>query len=136
MKYFVSVDSAARSVGADETALALTQTTADAEIVRTGSRGLYWLEPLIEVEHQSRRIGFGPVAADEAAAVVAAVVSGESANHDRYVGDVDRLLHDQGQRRLTFARCGVVEPGNWDEYISHGGTAGLRRALGQGSQAI
>lgn len=136
MKYYVSKDSSAVSVGAAETAAALRDATPDASIVRTGSRGLYWLEPLVEIDWNGRRVGLGPVAADQAPSVVAAVANNEPANHPAYVGDIDALLRDQGQRRLTFARCGVIDPVDWDDYIAHGGSAGLRRALDQSGQDI
>src|SRR5690625_3440632 len=108
MKFFIPMDSAAVSVGAAETAAAVRHAAPDATIVRTGSRGLYWLEPLVEIEQGSRRVGFGPVAVDEAASVVAAIEAGTPSEHPRYIGPVDDVLREQGQRRLTFARCGVI----------------------------
>ncbi|MDA3919355.1 MAG: SLBB domain-containing protein [Salinisphaera sp.] len=136
MKYYVSKDSAAVSVGAAETAAALDRVAPDATLVRTGSRGLYWLEPLVEVEQDGHRIGFGPLASSEVESVVTAIQAGTSSAHPRYVGDIDELLRSQGQRRLTFARCGVIDPTDWDDFVAHGGSAGLRMALEQDGQTI
>jgi len=136
MKYYVSQDSAAVSIGADDTAHALAKASPDAQIVRTGSRGFYWLEPLVEIEHEGRRIGFGPVEAGDVTALVSAVASGEFAFNDQYVGDIDSMLREQGQRRMTFARCGVIAPTDWAAFVAHGGSAGLRAALANSGQAI
>ncbi|NNC22614.1 formate dehydrogenase [Salinisphaera sp. USBA-960] len=135
MTYFIARDSAALSIGAEQTADALTSAAPDADIVRTGSRGLYWLEPLVEIEHAGRRVGFGPVDAGDVDDVVHAVANGTQEQHPRFVGRIDQLLREQGQQRLTFARCGVIAPTDFDAFVQHGGTAGLRAALAQSGQA-
>ena len=66
-RIFVPRDAAARAVGADKVAAAILDEarrhSLGVEIVRTGSRGLFWLEPMIEVETPGGRIAFGPVTA-------------------------------------------------------------------------
>jgi formate dehydrogenase iron-sulfur subunit len=136
MNVYIAKDSAAVSIGANETAQALAEHSVEIDIVRTGSRGFYWLEPMVEIEHEGRRIGFGPIEPADAASLVAALASGELASHPRYLGDIDYLLREQGQRRLTFARCGVIAPTDWDAFVAHGGSAGLRAALDNSGQAI
>lgn len=133
MRIFVPADSTAVSIGADEVAAALR--SAGLDVVRTGSRGLYWLEPLVEVESGGRRIGYGPIQANDAGTLVEALQA-ESRDDPRCVGDVDELLASQGQQRLTLGRTGRVVPGDWDDYVAHGGTAGLRAALAMEPQAI
>ena len=59
-RVFVPRDAAALAVGADDVAAALAP---HADVVRTGSRGLFWLEPMIEVETPAGRIAYGPVEA-------------------------------------------------------------------------
>ncbi len=63
LKIFVPVDAAARGVGADETARAIAaeaqRRQIDIEIIRNGSRGLLWLEPLVEVEVAGQRMPTG-----------------------------------------------------------------------------
>ncbi|ERJ18065.1 NADH ubiquinone oxidoreductase chain F protein [Salinisphaera shabanensis E1L3A] len=138
MKLFIPADSAAVSIGANETAAAFAHQSAlaDAEIVRTGSRGFYWLEPMVEIEREGRRIGFGPIEADDVPELARLLAGDEYQSHPRCVGDIDQLLRDQGQRRFTFARCGVIEPTDWTAFVAHGGSAGLRAALDNSGQAI
>jgi formate dehydrogenase iron-sulfur subunit len=130
MKIFVPRDSAAKSVGADEVASAI---AAEAEkrgqavtIVRTGSRGLFWLEPLVEVEGQGGRQGFGPLSAAD----VPALFDAKFAGGDKALGLVEEIPFLAKQERLTFARCGIIDPVNVDDYRAHGGYEGLTKALG------
>ncbi|MDZ4374256.1 MAG: NADH-ubiquinone oxidoreductase-F iron-sulfur binding region domain-containing protein [Phenylobacterium sp.] len=101
MRVFVPRDSAALAVGADAVAHAFA--VAGCDVVRTGSRGLYWLEPLVEVETSEGRRAFGPVAPAD----VPAILAGES---PLALGDIESHPWLAGQTRLTFERCGVVDP--------------------------
>jgi formate dehydrogenase iron-sulfur subunit len=103
MKIYVPMDSAAKALGAEEVAEALRAAAPGAEIVRTGSRGMIWLEPLVEVERDGVRHGYGPAAPEDAAAIVA----GDS---DKALGPVEDLDWMKRQTRLTFARVGVIDP--------------------------
>jgi formate dehydrogenase iron-sulfur subunit len=124
IRLFVPRDSAARSVGADEVAALLER--AGAEVVRTGSRGMLWLEPLVEVETDAGRVGYGPVAPEDVDGLVAAGLLDGTAPG---LGLVEELDWMRRQQRLTFARVGVVDPLSADEHEAHGGLAGLRAAL-------
>jgi len=118
---YVPRDSAARSVGADEVALAFARR--DVRVIRNGSRGLLWLEPLVEVETPQGRIGYGPV--------TPADVDGlplDGGDHPLRLGVVDELPWLAGQQRITFARVGVTDPLSPADYLAHGGMRGLRRA--------
>ena len=131
MKIFVPADAAAVAVGADDVAAALARAMPDdTTIVRTGSRGLFWLEPLIEIERDGQRIGFGPIAAADVLALVDALTG--SGGHPSALGPVDQLVFLQSQTRLSFARCGIIDPLSLEDYERHGGLAGLRRALAIG----
>jgi formate dehydrogenase iron-sulfur subunit len=138
MRLFVPGDAGAAAVGADDVALALQQAAAmrgiAMEIVRTGSRGLYWLEPMVEVATPQGRIAFGPVGATEAAAVLDAIAS--DGPHPLRLGAADEIPWLKRQTRLTFARCGVVDPRSVQDYREHGGYRGLERALSLTSDAI
>jgi formate dehydrogenase iron-sulfur subunit len=129
---YVPRDSAARSVGADEVAAAVLDAAArrgqSVRLVRNGSRGLLWLEPLIEVATPEGRIGYGPVTASDIDGMVAAGLFA-GGHHPACVGLVDDLPWLATQNRVTFARVGVTDPLSPDEYVRHGGLAGLRRAL-------
>ena len=108
---YVPCDSAATSVGADEVAAALVR-AADREkrpirLIRNGSRGMLWLEPLVEVVTPNGRVGYGPVAPAEVDGLVAAGMF-DAADHPSRVGVVDDLPWLATQNRVTFARVGVT----------------------------
>jgi formate dehydrogenase iron-sulfur subunit len=125
-------DSSARSVGADEVAAAIVAEAVtrgrDVRLVRNGSRGLLWLEPLVEVTTPAGRVAYGPVTpADVTALFDAGFLDGGA--HPLAHGPSDGIGWLADQRRLTFARVGIVDPLSPDDYEAHGGLAGLRRAL-------
>jgi formate dehydrogenase iron-sulfur subunit len=133
---YVPADSAARSVGADDVAARLAAALPDGgRMVRTGSRGALWLEPLVEVAGADGvRHGFGPVTCEDVQRLLEAglldPVAGPGAVDDPLaLGPVDDLPWLRGQTRLAFARAGVVDPLSTPDYEAHGGMAGLRRAL-------
>ncbi|MEV7346492.1 NADH-ubiquinone oxidoreductase-F iron-sulfur binding region domain-containing protein [Streptomyces sp. NPDC093544] len=131
-KVYVPRDSAARSVGADEVAdalqLAAVGADFDIEIVRNGSRGMLWLEPLVEVVTPQGRVGYGPVAPADLEGLLAAGML-DGADHPLRLGLVDELPWLARQNRVTFARIGVTDPLSTEDYVAHGGLAGLRAAL-------
>ncbi|WP_163143513.1 formate dehydrogenase, partial [Arhodomonas sp. KWT] len=135
MSVYVPRDSTAVSIGADEVAAAIAAADPALSPLRTGSRGLYALEPLVEVDHEGRRIGFGPVTAADMPGLVEALRH-PGAGHPLRIGDIDALIADQGQNRFTCRRLGRVVPDDWDDFVAHGGTRGLRRALDMGRQSI
>ncbi len=132
IRVFVSRDAAALALGADETAAALKAAAGaadqDIQIVRVGSRGMVWLEPLVEIEVAGERIGYGPVEADAVPALVEAGLF-KGAPHALRLGAVDKLPFIAKQERLTFSRVGIIDPIDLDQYVAHGGYQGLKRAL-------
>lgn len=137
MRIYVPRDSAARSIGADDVAAAIARIAIeqhiDMELVRNGSRGAMWLEPLVEVDTASGRVGYGPVSAADVAGVVQAIVTG-STDHPLCVGLVDTLPWFATQQRVTFARVGIIDPLDLDAYRALGGLQGLARALEIGAE--
>jgi formate dehydrogenase iron-sulfur subunit len=120
-------DAAARAAGADAVARRLAG-RAGVEVVRTGSRGLLWLEPMIEVATPAGPVAYGPVSADAVDDLLAAgMLSG--ADHPLRLGDPDQHPWLARQTRVTFGRVGRVDPRSVADYEAHGGLAGLRRAL-------
>lgn len=131
-KIFVPCDAAALSVGADDTAAAIVEAAArrniNVEMVRNGSRGMLWLEPLVEVETPSGRIAYGPVSPDDVDGLFDAdFLSGGA--HKLAHGKTEEIGYFAKQQRLTFSRCGIIDPLDLQDYETHGGLAGLRRAL-------
>lgn len=139
IKIFIPGDAGAVAVGADTVASAIAAATSASglavEIIRTGSRGLYWLEPMIEVATPAGRIAYGPVTAAEVDGLVSSGLLNGGA-HPLRLGDPDEIPWLRRQTRLTFARCGVIDPRSIHDYRQHGGTAGLTRALSLGSKKI
>lgn len=143
-RIFVPGDSAAVSVGADAVARAVVREIAarglDATLVRNGSRGMFWLEPLLEVETARGRIAYGPVTAGEVAGLFEAGLldpaMAEGAAHPLRLGPTEEIAWLKRQERLTFARCGVTDPLSIDDYVKHGGYRGLAKALGMSGEEI
>ncbi|MHA1547960.1 MAG: formate dehydrogenase beta subunit [Alphaproteobacteria bacterium] len=126
---WVPRDSAARSVGADAVAAALAAAGEGAMTVkRNGSRGMFWLEPLLEVETAAGRLAYGPVTPGDVAALVAARLF-DGGDHPLRLGLVDDIPYLARQDRRTFARAGVADPLDLSAFTAAGGLVGLRKAL-------
>ena len=138
-RIFISRDSGALCVGAEEVATALAKAAGlrglAVDIVRTGSRGLYWLEPLVEVATSDGRIGYGPVAVGDVESLLDAPLL-EGGEHPLRLGLVEDLPWLKRQTRLTFARCGIVDPRSLPDYRAHGGYQGLEKALAMAPEVI
>ena len=114
--------------------VALKKRSIDAEFVHTGSRGLYWLEPMIEVATPQGRVAYGPVAVSEVEGLLdAGLLDGKP--HKLCLGKPEELPFLKRQSRLTFARCGIVDRNSIDDYRALGGWAGLEKALSVGPAA-
>ena len=131
MKIYLPKDAAARACGAETVAAALS--AAGLSATRTGSRGMLWLEPLLEVEKDGVRHGFGPLSADDIPDLVAA---GFPEDHPKAIGPVDAHPYLKGQTRLVFARCGLADPLDLPAYEALGGLKGLRAALAMEQGAL
>jgi formate dehydrogenase iron-sulfur subunit len=127
MKIFVPLDSVAVALGADALVAAIQAEAArrgvSVEVVRNGSRGMVWLEPLVEVETGAGRVGFGPMAVADVPGLF-----GDLSAHPKSIGLVEDHPWMKGQTRLTFARVGVIDPLSLEDYRAHGGLKGLERA--------
>jgi formate dehydrogenase iron-sulfur subunit len=138
-RVYVPRDSGALSLGATEVALAIRAESnsrgATVTIVRNGSRGMSWLEPLLEVETPEGRIAYGPVSpADVPGLFDAGFLSGGA--HPLAQGLTEDIPYLKHQDRLTFARVGVTDPRSLEDYLAHDGYNGLRRALALSGAAI
>ena len=135
MKIYLPLDAAAKALGADDVALAIVAEAARrgvaVELVRNGSRGMVWLEPLVEVVTDAGRMAFGPMDAGDVAGLF-----GDLTAHPKALGLTDDLAWMRGQTRLTFARVGVIDPLSVVDYRDHGGLVGLQKALAMGPEAI
>ncbi|MGN0934128.1 formate dehydrogenase beta subunit [Falsigemmobacter intermedius] len=134
MKIYLPLDSFAVACGADLIAETLRAEAARRgvalQLIRNGSRGMAWLEPLAELEIDGVRHGFGPLEPGDVAGLFDAPQS-----HPKAIGPVEAHPFWAGQTRLTFARVGVIDPLSLEDYEAHGGLSGLRRALGMSRDA-
>lgn len=129
---YIPKDSGALAMGAEKVAKAIEaelKTRGEtARIVRTGSRGLYWLEPMVEVLTEKGRVAYGPVKAKDVRSLFdAGFLSGDQ--HHLWLGRPETIPFLAKQTRLTFARCGITDPLSLADYEAHGGLVGLRKAL-------
>ncbi|MDO8392613.1 MAG: NADH-ubiquinone oxidoreductase-F iron-sulfur binding region domain-containing protein [Actinomycetota bacterium] len=131
---YVPCDASARAEGADHVAAALAATPG-MHVVRTGSRGMAWLEPLIEVATAHGRVAYGPVSVTEVPGLLAAGLL-EGGAHELCLGPVDELPWMKAQQRVTFGRVGVIDPRSADDYLAHGGMVGLQRAISMSPAAV
>jgi formate dehydrogenase iron-sulfur subunit len=138
LRLFIPCDAGAIAVGADDIAAAIAASAARqkvaVEIVRTGSRGLYWLEPMVEVETPVGRVAYGPVTPADADSLIMSAIA--DAPHQLKLGLTEQIPFLKRQTRLTFARCGVVDPRSVEDYYANSGYKGLERALALGPDAI
>ncbi|MBP9951981.1 MAG: formate dehydrogenase, partial [Cypionkella sp.] len=129
MKIYLPLDAAAKALGADEIASAIhaqaTKRGVKVDLIRNGSRGMVFLEPLVEVVTAAGRMAFGPMTQKDVAGLF-----DDLARHPKALGLIDDLPWMKAQTRLTFARCGVIDALSLEDYQAHGGLSGLRRALG------
>ena len=139
VKVFVPRDSAALAVGADEVAAALQQEAAArgsaVVVVRNSSRGMFWLETLVEVETPNGRVAYGPVEPQDVSALLDAGML-QGAAHPLCLGLTQNIPYLAKQERLTFARMGVTAPLSLHDYETHEGWVGLKRALTLDGAAI
>jgi formate dehydrogenase iron-sulfur subunit len=130
---YVPADATAVALGADEVALAIQaeadRTKTDIKIIRNGSRGLFWLEPMVEVATPQGRIAYGPVGEDDIASLFQGGFLQGAAHHPLHLGKPEDHPYLRNQERLTFARCGLIDPLSIEDYIAHGGYHGLANAL-------
>lgn len=129
---YVSSDSSAVSLGADRVAAKLVQEAAqrgiDINLVRNGSRGMYWLEPLVEVEVNKERVAYGPVQVSDVPGLLdGGLIYGRK--HELALGATKEIPYFKKQQRLTFARVGITDPISLEDYVAHDGYRGLENAL-------
>ncbi|NOR36025.1 MAG: formate dehydrogenase [Woeseiaceae bacterium] len=138
-RVYVPRETAAVSVGADDVAIAIArcakENSESIELVRNGSWGATWLEPLVEVLVDDKRIAYGNVAAGDVPALFDAgfLRGGENKNRLGAINEIPYLIN---QDRWTFWRCGLVEPLNIDDFRAHQGFKAFEKAVGMGAEAV
>ncbi len=139
IRVYVPKDSAARSVGADRVVQAIAQQAKarhlELDLIRNGSRGMFWLEPLVEVETPAGRTAYGPVTLSD---VEGLFDSGflEGKEHRLSLGLTELIPYLAGQKRITFAKMGHIDPLSTQDYLANGGLSGLKAALTMSPEEI
>ncbi len=132
LRIYVPGDAVAIACGADEIAGAIEASAARRglriQIVRNGSRGMHWLEPMLEVATGNGRIAYGPVELGDVETILDAMIA-SGGGHKLRIGVPEDHPFLKKQTRLTFARCGIVDPRSLDDYKAHSGYKGLAKAL-------
>jgi len=139
VRVYIPCDSGARSLGADAVSKAVSAEAnrrgLPVEVVRTGSRGLYWLEPMVEVEKSGERTAYGPVTVAEVAGLFESDFL-RGGNHRLLLGAPREIPYLKQQERLTFARIGITDPLSMDDYTEYGGYRALDHALALSPEQI
>ena len=137
-RIYVPADSAALALDADALSAAIVAEAGrlgtPVEIVRNGSHGMHWLEPLVEVQTATGRVGYGPVTVADVPGLFAAGWI-EGGGHALRIGDPLQHPFMARQTRWTFVRCGIIDPLSWDDFVAQGGGQGLARARELGATA-
>ncbi len=137
---FIPRDTTALAMGADQLAAEIAaEAQARGEqvnIVRNGSRGMFWLEPLVEVATTEGRIAYGPVECSDIDSLFEQNFLRGAQTHPLCQGLTEEIPYLKKQQRLTFARAGITDPVSLEDYQQHSGFEGLRKALTLTPQAI
>lgn len=139
LRVYVPRDTTTQSLGGERVTAAIKNASAarglDVEIVRNGSRGLFWLEPMVEVETMDGRTAYGPVTESDVEGLIKADFF-NGGEHPLALGNPEEIPYLKQQQRLTFARAGIIDPISIADYKSHGGFVGLEAALNLSAQAV
>jgi formate dehydrogenase iron-sulfur subunit len=137
---YIPSDTTAKSLGSDRIANLVADCahncSLELTIKRNGTRGLYWLEPLIEVDTPEGRVGYGPVDEADLESLFEAQFWTGPTDHPLCVGLVEEIPFLKQQQRLTFSRLGVTAPTSLEDYKEHDGYKGLAHAIQQEPQTI
>jgi len=132
-------EATSRSFGTDKVAAAIAgeahRRGIDVSIKRTGSRGAFFLEPLVEIDLPGGRVGYAGIGEEDVPGLFdAGFLQGGS--HEKCIDDPALHPFFAAQKRLTFARCGEIDPRSLSDYVATGGLRGLRRALSRSGEQV
>jgi formate dehydrogenase iron-sulfur subunit len=137
---YLPCDTTANAKGANQIASLIEQiaekNSININIVRNSSRGLYWLEPLIEIDSPLGRIGFGPVMEADVEELFKQQFYQDKQQHPLCLGLIEEIPFLKNQQRLTFSRAGKTNPLSLDDYKNHNGFKGLEKSLTMTAQQI
>jgi len=139
-KVYIPRDTTSLAMGAEQLVAEIAAEAANrgesVEIIRNGSRGMFWLEPLVEVETDQGRIAYGPVECNDIDSLFDQGFLGGETSHPLCQGLTEEIPYFKKQQRLTFARAGITDPVSLNDYQELDGFNGLKQALQLSGQAI
>jgi len=138
-KIFIPRDTASISMGGDEVAIIIEEIAQkekkEVTIIRNGSWGMSWLEPLIEIEIEGHRVAYGPISETDVIDLFEADFL-KGGSHPLKLGNTNDIAYLKNQQRWTFRRCGLIDPASIEDYIKNRGFSGLEIALQKGSSHV
>ncbi len=139
IKVFVPRETAAISMGANEVALEIERRAEESgesiQLIRNGSWGASWLEPMVEVEVGDARIAYGNVTREDVAGLFESGFL-KGGDHPRRLGPTQEIAYLANQDRWSFSRCGVIDPVSVEDYQKHSGFTALEKALAGGAESV
>jgi len=132
---YVPRDTASISMGADDVAASISELSTEINVIRNGTWGMTYLEPLVEVETDNGRVAYGPVSVADISSLYAAGFL-DGGDHPLFRGLTSEIDYLKKQERLTFARCGLIDPLSIDDYMENDGFKGLEKSLKLSSKEI
>jgi len=137
LQFFLSMDSLSLSYGSESIAESLIeQLPSDAALIRTGSRGLFHLEPMLELLINGKRIGFGPLKPDETSSIINSILTDSYSSHPKFIGIVDSLEEFSNQSRFATQRIGIADPLDIESMKDLGAYSGYSNAKKLGSEGV
>ena len=138
-KIYIPRDSSALSLGANDVYKEILKESKerklDISIIRNGSRGIFWLEPMIEVETSNGRVAYGPISVTD----IPSLFDQEfylGKKHSLFLGITEEISWLKKQERLTYARVGIIDPVDIDDYERHDGFKGLKKSISLSQEDI
>lgn len=139
IKVYVPRETAAISLGANEIAGEIERQAIEAgesiELIRNGSWGISWLEPLVEVGVGDSRIAYGNVTAEDVAGLFESGFL-KGGDHPRRLGLTQEIPYLANQDRWSFLRCGMIDPLSVEDYRANKGFFALEKAFAIGTESV
>ena len=134
IRVYIPFETVANALGANELASEIlhfaNDNKLDVSIIRNGSRGMSWAEPLVEVETLDGRVGYINTVPDD----IKNILGGNRT--DKFIGLVENHPYLKNQDRLIFERCGIINPLNLEDFEGNSGLLGLKKAINLKPQGI
>ena len=136
LKIYIPNETTSNSVGATQAYKAISNLKGieEAEIIRNGTWGAFWLEPFIEVESEGNRVGVCYKGVDLSQLKTLNDFLSDFDNRDPF--DIRKIEFINEQKRIVFSRIGKGDPLDILFYQDQGGYDSLKTALNLNQQNV